>query len=132
MRIFKSQITAWAFLIGCVLHPPGSVDAQLSGNGKRLYLTYSSGCHGSTGKGDGPAAKMLPVKPPDHTQQTVMTRLTDRYFFQVISGGGKRVGKSSQMPGWGAVLKEEEIKDLIAYIPTLAESDHIKAEGKVK
>ncbi len=61
-----------------------------------------------------------------------MTRLTDRYLFQVISGGGKRVGKSSHMPGWGAVLKEEEIKDIVAYIRILAESDHIKAEGKVK
>ena len=61
-----------------------------------------------------------------------MTRLTDHYLFQVISEGGKKVGKSSHMPAWGAVLKDEQIKDIVGYIRTLSGSARAKAEGKAK
>ena len=128
----KSQITAWAFLICCVLLPAESIVAQESKNGKSLYLTYCSGCHGSSGKGDGPAAKMLPVKPANHTRAAVMDRLSDPYLFQVISQGGAKVGKSANMPAWGAVLKDEQIKDIVGYIRTLSGSARAKAEGKAK
>src|SRR6059036_2483710 len=30
---------------------------------RTLYLTYCGGCHGATGRGDGPNAKFLPVQP---------------------------------------------------------------------
>ena len=132
VEMFKSQITAWAFLICCVLLPVDSVTAQDSKNGRRLYLTYCSGCHGSSGKGNGPAAKMLPVKPANHTRAAVMDRLSDPYLFQVISQGGAKVGKSANMPAWGAVLKDEQIKEIVAYIRTLSGSARAKAEGKAK
>ena len=41
--------------------------AEDQGEGKRLYQSYCTGCHGASGKGDGPAGKTLPVKPADHT-----------------------------------------------------------------
>ncbi len=132
LGMFKSEMTTWAVLMCSVFLLPESVDAQESKNGRRMYLTYCSGCHGSSGKGNGPAAKMLPVKPADHTQGTVMTRLTDHYLFQVISQGGKKVGKSSQMPAWGAVLKDEQIRQIVAYIRTLAGPASAKAEDKAQ
>jgi cytochrome c oxidase cbb3-type subunit III len=96
--------------------------AEDPGEGKRLYQTYCTGCHGALGKGDGPAGKTLPVKPADHTNAKVMNRYADDYLFAVISKGGAEVGKSAAMPAWGSVLKEDKIKDVIAYLRTLADA----------
>jgi cytochrome c oxidase cbb3-type subunit III len=88
--------------------------------GKKLYFTYCTGCHGVTGKGDGPAAKALPVRPADHTDTKKMSQYSDEHLFTVISKGGARVGKSAQMPAWGAVLKEPQIHEIMTYIRTLS------------
>jgi mono/diheme cytochrome c family protein len=49
----------------------GSVGwAQNQAEGKKIYLTYCSTCHGEQGKGDGMAAASLPAKPSDHTKPT--------------------------------------------------------------
>jgi mono/diheme cytochrome c family protein len=90
------------------------------GEGKRLYQTYCTGCHGASGKGDGPAAKTLPVKPADHTNNKKMGQYSDEHLVNVISKGGASVGKSPQMPAWGAVLKETQILEIVAYIRTLS------------
>jgi mono/diheme cytochrome c family protein len=72
-----------------------------------------------SGKGDGPAAKSMSVKPADHTRGE-MNKHTDQYLVEIISQGGASVGKSSQMPAWGAVLKEPQVKEIVAYIRTLS------------
>jgi mono/diheme cytochrome c family protein len=92
---------------------------QTSDEGKKLYLTYCTGCHGAGGKGNGPAARSLPVKPADHTNGAIMNRHSDEYLLAVISKGGAQVGRSPMMPAWGAVLKENQIKDIIVYIRIL-------------
>jgi mono/diheme cytochrome c family protein len=51
----------------------------------------------------------------------VMKRHSDEYLLTVISRGGAQVGRSPLMPAWGAVLNEQQIKELIAYIRTLAQ-----------
>lgn len=130
MWTFKSPKTAWVFLLCCLFLPSTTVDAQENAQGKRLYLTYCSGCHGSSGKGDGAASKSLPVKPANHTQAKVMNQLTDRYLFQVISEGGAKVGKSPFMPAWGAILKEKQIQDIVSYIRHLSNSAPDRTEGK--
>lgn len=88
--------------------------------GRKLYTVYCSPCHGQSGKGDGQGARLLPVKPADHTDGTVMNKHTDEYLFDVIAKGGLAVGKSPYMPAWGGQLREEEIGDLIRYIRSLA------------
>lgn len=95
--------------------------AQNSSEGKKLYLTYCSSCHGETGKGDGPAAQSLPVKPANHTAGAVMNQLTDKYLMEIISKGGGVVGKSPMMPAWGGQFKEDQIRDIVAYVRSIAE-----------
>lgn len=94
----------------------------MQSDGKRLYQTYCPGCHGTSGGGDGSAAKNMPAKPADHTNGKVMNRYTDRYLFTVIAKGGAEVGKSAAMPAWGGVLKEDKIKEVVAYLRTLADT----------
>jgi mono/diheme cytochrome c family protein len=97
--------------------------------GRKLYSAYCSPCHGELGKGDGQGARLLPVKPADHTNGALMNKHTDKYLFDLIAKGGSAVGKSPYMPAWGGQLKEQEIRALIRYIRSLAVPAH-KGGGK--
>jgi mono/diheme cytochrome c family protein len=103
--------------------------AQNPSEGKKLYLTYCSSCHGETGKGDGPAAQSLPVKPANHTAGATMNQLTDKFLMEIISKGGGAVGKSPMMPAWGGALKEGQLQDLVAYVRSIANPPY-KGSGK--
>jgi mono/diheme cytochrome c family protein len=88
--------------------------------GRAAYATYCASCHGQGGKGDGPAAAALSPKPRDLTDRAHMAQLDDQYLFQVIGKGGAAVGKSPLMPP--AALGEQDIRNVIAYLRTLAGS----------
>ena len=103
-----------------ILTGAGSSWAQNATEGKKLYTTYCSTCHGETGKGDGMAAASLPAKPADHTNGAVMNQLSDKFLLEIISKGGGAAGKSTFMPSWGGSLNEKQIRDIVAYIRTLA------------
>jgi mono/diheme cytochrome c family protein len=94
--------------------------AQNPGDGKNLYMSHCATCHGDKGKGDGVAAASLPVKPRDHTNGAVMNSLTDQFLADIIARGGGSLGKSTFMPSWGGSLDEKQIRDVVAYIRTLA------------
>ena len=87
--------------------------------GKKLYGQFCASCHGQSGKGDGPAAAALNPKPRDHTNKEYMSKMSEDELLNVIKNGGVSVGKSPLMPPWGASLKDDQIKDIIAYIRTL-------------
>jgi len=103
-----------------ILTGVGSIQAQNAVEGKKLYTSYCSTCHGETGKGDGTAAASLPAKPADHTNGAVMNQLSDKFLLEIISKGGGAAGKSTFMPSWGGSLNEKQIRDIVAYIRTLA------------
>jgi cytochrome c oxidase cbb3-type subunit 3 len=87
--------------------------------GKKLYGQYCVSCHGQSGKGDGPAAAALNPKPRDHTDKESMSKMSDDDLLKVIKNGGASIGKSPLMPPWGGALKDDQIKDVIAYVRTL-------------
>ena len=88
--------------------------------GKAKYDANCVGCHGTTGKGDGPAAKALNPKPQDHTDGNKMNALSDQYLFDIIKEGGAAVKKAPLMPAGKSKFKDQDIWDLIAYIRSLA------------
>jgi mono/diheme cytochrome c family protein len=85
-------------------------------------MSYCSTCHGDQGKGDGVAARALPVKPADHTNPAAMGQLSDAYLTEIITKGGGAVKKSGFMPAWGSSLNEKQVADLVAYIRSLSNS----------
>jgi mono/diheme cytochrome c family protein len=102
---------------------------QNAAEGKKLYSQYCSTCHGDTGKGDGSAAQALPAKPADHTNGGIMNQLSDQFLITIISKGGSAVGKSSFMPAWGNAISDKEIRDIVAYIRTIADPPYNKPKN---
>ena len=89
-------------------------------DGKEIFANSCTSCHGKTGKGDGAAAAALNPKPKDLTDKAYVSKLDDEYLMKIISKGGSAVGKSPLMPPFGATLKEADIKNVVAYIRSLA------------
>ncbi len=88
--------------------------------GKESYAKFCASCHGNAGKGDGPGAAALNPKPKDLTDKAYMAKLDDRYLADIIAKGGAAVGKSPLMPPWGAALKAEDIRDVVAFLRSLS------------
>ncbi|MEK6717922.1 MAG: cytochrome c [candidate division NC10 bacterium] len=88
--------------------------------GKATYDQLCAGCHGPTGKGDGPAAASLNPKPRDLSDKTYARSLKDAYLVEITTNGGPAVKKSPLMPAMGKTLKDDQIKDLVAYLRSLA------------
>jgi mono/diheme cytochrome c family protein len=101
---------------------PAGASAQNVAEGKNLYTTYCTSCHGDQGKGDGVAARSLPVKPADHTNNAVMSQLSDKYLIDIITKGGSAVNKSGFMPAWGSSLNPKQVADIVAYVRSLSNS----------
>lgn len=84
------------------------------------YATYCSPCHGAQGNGHGPMAALLDPKPARHGDTAYMNTLSDDYMYRMISDGGPAFGKSPMMAPWKGILSSQQIRDLVAYIRSLA------------
>ncbi len=96
---------------------PGKADAS---RGEVQYTALCASCHGRRGAGDGPLAASLDPKPARHDDGSYMNGLSDEHLFTVIQRGGAAVGKSQLMGAWGGVLNDAQIRDVIAYLRSLA------------
>ena len=83
--------------------------------GERIYKQNCVNCHGISGKGDGAAAEKLSPKPADLTATATQAK-KDAELLEVITFG--RPGTA--MPGWMREIDEREMRDVLAYIRTLA------------
>ena len=88
--------------------------------GSVQYATLCASCHGPKGCGDGPLAASLNPKPAKHCDGNYMNPLTDEYLFRVVKQGGAAVGKSPMMAPWGGTLDDAQIRDVVAFVRTLA------------
>jgi len=89
--------------------------------GEADYQIFCASCHGPGGAGDGPVAQALTPKPARHDDGAYMNPLTDDYLFKVIKLGGASVGKSPMMAPLGGSLSDQQIRNVIAFIRTLAD-----------
>lgn len=86
-----------------------SVRAQDSG--AALYKAKCAACHGADGKGEtamGKANKLRDLGSPD------VQKLSDEDLSGIITAG------KNKMPAYGKSLKPEQVKDLVAFIRSLA------------
>jgi mono/diheme cytochrome c family protein len=109
-----------AMLVAVALLPGLALAQGNAEKGKGLFAQYCVACHGPSGKGDAPAAAALNPKPRDLTDKAYMAGLKDQYLFDLIQKGGAAVGKSPLIPPFGAQLKDQDIRDVIAFVRSLA------------
>jgi mono/diheme cytochrome c family protein len=95
-------------------------DAAAIARGEQLFQTYCMVCHGTDGKGTGPAAKGLPHPPADLTHHFHRAPSDgDAYLFWRVSEGGQVEpfrSMQSVMPAFKTVLSEDQRWDVLAYV----------------
>lgn len=79
--------------------------------GEKVFVRHCAGCHGSEGKGDG--YLLLGPEPANLTRPTTKKK-SDVMLLQTIHEG------KPNMPSWKARLSEEDSRNVLAYIRTLA------------
>lgn len=98
----------------------GSAAVTAAGPGdqeaKTMFETTCSPCHGTTGKGDGPAAAALNPKPRAYSDKAWQASITDEQLKKVIKEGGAAVGKSASMPPLPPDTKPEVVDGLVKII----------------
>lgn len=83
--------------------------------GEATYVQHCAGCHGTTGDGLGPDIKEL-IVPPANFRAVKSRTKTDMELYLAI----KRGVLFSPMHGWADRLSDQEIRDVLSYIRTLA------------
>ena len=89
--------------------------------GKAVYERLCVACHGADGRG-GRMARMLPVPPRDLADPTYMQSRSAEHLFVVVKDGSAAAGLSDAMPGFGSQLDDQEIRNTVAYVQTLAKA----------
>jgi len=98
--------------------PTAGADAA---RGAVHYQQLCASCHGPRGAGDGPAGQALEPRPAHHSDGAYMNALSNEHLFRVIKEGGAAVGKSPLMAPWGGALSDDQIRDVVAFVRSLAD-----------
>lgn len=87
--------------------------AEVVSLGKKLYESTCWTCHGLDGKGDGPAAATLRVKPADHTSLKIQSESDGAIFWEISTGRG-------DMQAYNKLFTVRERWALVHYIRSLS------------
>jgi mono/diheme cytochrome c family protein len=101
-------------------------------SGKQMYAQYCASCHGTDGKGNGPAAPALKDKPVDLTMlsQNNKGKFPEDHVVSVLRFGSEMPAHGSKdMPIWGPVLRslnhgnqaeeQQRISNITHYLKTM-------------
>jgi high-affinity iron transporter len=80
--------------------------------GKAVFESYCAACHGTAGKGDGPAGTGLQPPPRNFTTGGFKYGADLASVEHTISNGVT----GTAMPAWGSILKPEEIEAAARYV----------------
>ena len=89
---------------------PLAPSASALAAGRSVYLDKCAECHGDSGKGDGPQAKMYSPLPSDLTDAARLSKETDGELFYKITHGHK------PMPAFRKRLSDEQRWQLVLAI----------------
>ncbi len=84
-------------------------------HGRQVYITNCIGCHGTSGKGDGPAGAYLEPKAFNFTNAEVQKQHSEGQYYHFLLFGLP----GSAMPAWGDYLTVQDIWDVINFLRTI-------------
>jgi len=91
---------------------PFAGNAGAAAEGKKIFMMTCSPCHGTSGRGDGPAAAALNPKPANYTTKAISAESDGALFWKLSEGRGAMVPFKS-------TYSEKQRWELITYIRTL-------------
>jgi mono/diheme cytochrome c family protein len=104
---------------------PLAAQAGDAAAGKATFETLCATCHGTTGKGDGPAGGALNPKPRDFSVGDFKYDTdkdgkpgTDADLANIVKNGAGAYGGSPLMAPWGH-LSDADIQNVVAYVRSL-------------
>ena len=111
------------------LKVPIEATPEVLEEGKKIFLGRGGciSCHGAEGKGDGPAAKNLPIQPRNFTNPKFNTYRTPGEMMWVLKNGS--MGQTGRVPGTGMLpvvqpngfISEEDGWKVLLYERSLGE-----------
>ena len=125
--ITLSRVPVAARVAAKALKPPIEPTPEILAEGKAIFLGRGTcfQCHGPEGKGDGGAAKVLPIQPRDFTNPRFNKVRTPGEMMWVLKNGS--LGQTGQIPGTGMLpivgqfLNEEDGWKVLLYERSLGE-----------
>ncbi len=100
-------------LIFLLLFGSPSVQAGDASKGRSIYSAKCMSCHGRKGNGDGPAARALPVQPPDMTSSEFWTK-NNKETIKGVLDNGTPGGIMRAFP-----VTDTQFEDLYTYLESL-------------
>ncbi len=97
------------------LHPPIGYTVTAVARGSALFAANCAVCHGVEGRGDGPAAATLAMKPADLASEHVLGHLDGDLYGWITHGID-----GTPMPAFVAALDDTARWDLVYFVKTLA------------
>lgn len=124
-RVPSSELTA-----AKALKPPFDPTPDILAEGKAIFLGRGTcfQCHGPEGKGDGGAAKVLPIQPRNFTNPKFKKYRTPGEMMWVLKNGS--LGQSGRVPGTGMLpivgqfLSEEDGWKVLLYELSLGATEN--------
>jgi mono/diheme cytochrome c family protein len=107
---------------------PTEFAATATAHGSRLFAANCAVCHGVEARGDGPAARSLPLAPADLTADHFRAH-SDGELYWFISHGIATPAGTVTMPGFNGVLSSEAIWHLIDYLRAHNAGDALRRTG---
>ena len=84
--------------------------------GRALFVQRCATCHGEKADGQSKLAQLLNPRPAN----LLVSQLDSAARNRIVRNGGTAVGRSPVMPNWSAELTETELRNVIAYVASIA------------
>ncbi|MCA9799036.1 MAG: cbb3-type cytochrome c oxidase subunit II [Cyanobacteria bacterium HKST-UBA04] len=91
--------------------------------GRGIYMQNCAGCHGVTGRGNGPVSITMIKKPANFTRPFYKNYGDAMWYYRVKEGVA-----GTRMPRWGQTLGKEQMLYLVAFLKTLPKDSQAAGE----
>jgi mono/diheme cytochrome c family protein len=123
-----SLLTTDAYPTTFATSPTEFADSSIM-RGAALFAANCAVCHGTDARGDGPAAKSLPILPTDLTAAHFWVH-TEGDLFWFISHGMNAQSGALAMPAFGAVLPSDDRWALIDFLKAHNVGESVRTTGR--